>query len=43
MNIKKLLDIALTSLNDGKAINVDLYNVKNLTNMTHFYKCTPKT
>ena len=36
MNIKKLLDIALTSLNDGKAINVDLYNVKKLTSMSDY-------
>ena len=36
MNIKKLLDIALTSLNDGKAINVDLYDVKKLTSMSDY-------
>ncbi len=36
MNIKKLLDIVLTSLNDGKAIDVDLYDVKKLTNMSDY-------
>ena len=36
MNIKKLLDIVLTSLNDGKAINVDLYDVKKLTSMSDY-------
>ena len=36
MNIKKLLDIALTSLNDGKAIDVDLYDVKKLTSMSDY-------
>ena len=28
MAIKKLLDIILTSLNDGKAIDIDLFDVK---------------
>ena len=36
MNIKKLLDIVLTSLNEGKAIDVDLYDVKKLTNMSDY-------
>ena len=36
MNIKKLLDIVLTSLNDGKAIDVDLYDVKKLTSMSDY-------
>ena len=36
MNIKKLLDVVLTSLNDGKAIDVDLYNVKKLTSMSDY-------
>ena len=36
MNIKKLLDIVLTSLNDGKAIDVDLYEVKKLTSMSDY-------
>ena len=36
MNIKKLLDIVLTSLNDGKAIDVDLYDVKKLTRMSDY-------
>ena len=36
MNIKKLLDIVLTSLNEGKAIDVDLYDVKKLTSMSDY-------
>jgi|TARA_B100001964_G_scaffold241795_1_gene315040 ribosome-associated protein len=36
MNIKKLLDIVLTSLNDGKAIDIDLYDVKKLTSMSDY-------
>ena len=36
MNIKKLLDIVLTSLNDGKAVDVDLYDVKKLTSMSDY-------
>ena len=36
MNIKKLLDIVLNSLNDGKAIDVDLYDVKKLTSMSDY-------
>jgi|TARA_B100000678_G_scaffold221167_1_gene188536 ribosome-associated protein len=36
MNIKKLLDIVLTSLNDGKATDVDLYDVKKLTSMSDY-------
>jgi ribosome-associated protein len=36
MNIKELLDIVLTSLNDGKAIDVDLYDVKKLTSMSDY-------
>lgn len=36
MNIKKLLDIVLTSLNNGKAIDVDLYDVKKLTSMSDY-------
>ena len=36
MNIKKLLDVVLTSLNDGKAIDVDLYDVKKLTSMSDY-------
>ena len=36
MNKKKLLDIVLTSLNDGKAIDVDLYDVKKLTSMSDY-------
>ena len=36
MDIKKLLDIVLTSLNDGKAIDVDLYDVKKLTSMSDY-------
>ena len=36
MNIKKLLAIVLTSLNDGKAIDVDLYDVKKLTSMSDY-------
>ena len=36
MNIKKLLNIVLTSLNDGKAIDVDLYDVKKLTSMSDY-------
>ena len=36
MNIKKLLDIVLTSLNDGKAFDVDLYDVKKLTSMSDY-------
>ena len=36
MNIKKLLDIVLTSLNDGKAIDVDLYDGKKLTSMSDY-------
>ena len=30
MAIKKLLDIILTSLNDGKAIDIDLFDVKKI-------------
>jgi ribosome-associated protein len=40
MNIKKLLDIVLTSLNDGKAIDVDLYDVKKLTSMSDYILIT---
>ena len=36
MNKKKLLDIVLTSLNDGKATDVDLYDVKKLTSMSEY-------
>ena len=36
MNIKKLLAIVLTSLNDGKAIDIDLYDVKKLTSMSDY-------
>jgi ribosome-associated protein len=36
MNIKKLLDIVLTSLNNGKAIDIDLYDVKKLTSMSDY-------
>ncbi len=36
MNIKKLLDIVLTSLNEGKAIDVDLYDVKKLTSISDY-------
>jgi len=36
MNKKKLLDIVLTSLNDGKATDVDLYDVKKLTSMSDY-------
>ena len=36
MNIKKLWDIVLTSLNDGKAIDVDLYDVKKLTSLSDY-------
>ena len=36
MNIKELLDIVLTSLNDGKAIDIDLYDVKKLTSMSDY-------
>ena len=36
MNIKKLLDIVLTSLNEGKATDVDLYDVKKLTSMSDY-------
>ena len=36
MNIKELLDIVLTSLNDGKATDVDLYDVKKLTSMSDY-------
>ena len=40
MNKKKLLDIVLTSLNDGKAIDVDLYDVKKLTSMSDYILIT---
>ena len=36
MNLKELLDIVLTSLNDGKAIDIDLYDVKKLTSMSDY-------
>tara|TARA_Y100000590_G_scaffold160851_1_gene184416 strand:- start:384 stop:704 length:321 start_codon:yes stop_codon:yes gene_type:complete len=36
MAIKKLLDIILTSLNDGKAIDIDLFDVKKITSMSDY-------
>lgn len=36
MAIKKLLDIVLTSLNDSKAIDIDLFDVKKITNMSDY-------
>ena len=36
MAIKKLLDIVLTSLNDGKAIDIDLLDVKKITSMSDY-------
>ena len=36
MNIKELLNIVLTSLSDGKAIDIDLYDVKKLTSMSDY-------
>lgn len=36
MDIKKLLNIVLASLEDGKAVNVDLYDVKKLTSMSDY-------
>ena len=34
MAIKKLLDIVLTSLSDGKAKDIDLFDVKKITSMS---------
>ena len=36
MAIKKLLDIILTSLNDGKAIDIDLFDVQKITSMSDY-------
>jgi len=36
MAIKKLLDIVLTSLNDGKAVDIDLFDVKKITSMSDY-------
>ena len=36
MDIKKLLNIVLASLEDGKAVDVDLYDVKKLTSMSDY-------
>ena len=36
MKIKKLIGIVLTSLSDGKAVDVDLYDVKKLTSMSDY-------
>ena len=33
MDIKKLIDVILTSLNDGKATNIDVYDIKKMTSM----------
>ena len=34
MDIKKLLNIVLASLEDGKAVDVDLYDVKKVVTRT---------
>ena len=31
MDIKKLIDVILTSLNDGKATNIDVYDIKKMS------------
>ncbi len=36
MAIKKLLDIVLTSLDNGKATNVDIFDVKKITSMSDY-------
>ncbi|MAJ91276.1 MAG: ribosome silencing factor [Legionellales bacterium] len=36
MNIKELKDIVLTSLNDGKATNINVYDVKDITSMSDY-------
>ncbi len=36
MNIKKLLDIVLTSLDNGKATDVDIFDVKKITSMSDY-------
>tara|TARA_B100001250_G_C19176012_1_gene518818 strand:- start:108 stop:428 length:321 start_codon:yes stop_codon:yes gene_type:complete len=36
MAIKKLLDIVLTSLSDGKAKDIDLFDVKKITSMSDY-------
>ena len=36
MAIKKLLDIVLTSLDNGKATDVDIFDVKKITSMSDY-------
>ena len=36
MDIKKLIDVILTSLNDGKATNIDVYDIKKMTSMSDY-------
>ncbi len=36
MAIKKLLDVVLTSLDNGKAIDVDIFDVKKITSMSDY-------